>query len=135
MEEEVLLNSSFGDSLSPGDDGCEVTGSGLAISKLSRESLGNSNELFSSIRPVLGLDISNDLGKVSFERGSLVSALLNFGEVVLDNKTLKESSYESGDSSRGDRREGSRFGRLSVEIDSHLDVTESVSLSLDVFVV
>jgi len=133
VEEEVLCDLLLGDALGPGNDSRKIGGNRFAGSKLSGEGLSDSHKLGDSVRPVLGLDISEGSGESSLDGITSVVAGFNFLEVVLFNKAIKHSSNDSSDTLGSDGRKGNgSLGLLLVKINSHLDAAESMSLSFTV---
>merc|ERR1711957_969965 len=117
VDQEVLLDSSLKlggvlEGLGPGNDGGEVGGNGLAVSKLSGKGSSDSHEVLNSSGNVIGLGISEGLGEVSLEGLTTIVAGLNFGELVLLNKSVEKSSNNSGDSLGGDWGKGNRLSGM-----------------------
>merc|ERR1711957_822679 len=111
VDQEVLLDSSLKlggvlEDLGPGDDGGEVGGDGLAVSKLSGEGSSDSHEILNSSGNVIGLGISEGLSEVSLEGLATIVTGLNFGELILLNKSVEKSSDNSGYSLGGDWGKG-----------------------------
>jgi len=129
VEEEVFSNLLFVDGLGPGSNSSNISSDGLASRKLSREGSGNGLKLGNSSSKVFIFSILDSSSDVGLKGLTSVVASFNFLKIVFLNKSIHESSDEKRD------RLGARktsLGRLFVEINSHLNGSESMSFSFNI---